>query len=593
MQIPSPGFIFSAFFQAFRRFPGAMICALAGTAVAWALVDSVHAYGRDLGRALMPFALGLPLMTAVTAFAASRYWNERLSWALQAGAFLLMAVCWWYFDPHAADFERVRIFQYFALLLIAHLAVAVAPYLNERPVRDFWEYNRQIFAQFIMGAAFSLILFAGLSLALLAIDNLFNINLPDRIYGRLFVILAGTFNSTYFLYQFPQSYALSDPEGNTYNWVFRTLCKYILIPIVLLYFLILYTYGAKIGLQWSLPKGWVGSLVIGFSVAGIFTYLLNFYLDEVDNSLIVGGFKRYFWWVLLPLTGLLFVAIGKRISDYGVTEDRYMVLLLGSWLALACCYFLISKHDNIKYIPISLAIGSAIWAFGPLSAFSVSERSQKHILREMLEQNGYWENGKVKKGNKLITEPEYQQISSTISYLENHEALAEFYPQPADSNAMKPGGLLDWLQIESEEEKNRVKPVSLSGDDIDELDTRGFDKAYHVRLNTEGVPEELTKQEKYFTLSKNGQMLECWENKGGSAKILEFYDLRPTLAAWRANPEVLKGENYLSISESERLIHLKGKKMQIAFQTERAEFNLRDLDKGFIYLDGWLLLKTE
>ena len=160
-----------------------------------------------------------------------------------------------------------------------------------------------------------------------------------------------------------------------YTTAFKNLTKFILIPITAIYFLILYAFSTKILVTWQLPEGWVGKLVLGFSVAGIFTYLLNFMLVKFDDSVVVKGFRRWFFYILLPMVLLLFVAIGRRIGDYGVTEARYVVAISGAWLLLISVYFILSKRDNIKFIPISLAVFSLLTVLGPLSAFKVSERS--------------------------------------------------------------------------------------------------------------------------------------------------------------------------------------------------------------------------
>ena len=40
--------------------------------------------------------------------------------------------------------------------LAAHLAVAFLPYLDESPVEDFWEYNKRLFGNFMVGAFYAL-----------------------------------------------------------------------------------------------------------------------------------------------------------------------------------------------------------------------------------------------------------------------------------------------------------------------------------------------------------------------------------------------------------------------------------------------------
>jgi hypothetical protein len=593
MRIPSPGFLASAFVQVCKRFPGTMLCTLLGTIACFALVDTAGIDNEQFyARNWMTCQLGLPLLTALVVYSESKTWSTSWAWLLQGLGFVALVGCWYWLDTNAENFDQQIVPQYMALQLVLHLAVAVAPFLNTRPVRDFWEYNRQLFANFVVGAAFTLILYVGLALAVLAVEMLFDLEWPDKIYGKLFILLAGVFNTSYFLYHFPQKYSSESTEGNAYSWVFRNLCKYILIPIVLLYFVILYAYGAKVGLEWSLPKGWISSLVLGFSVAGIFTYLLNFYLAEEDSSLLVKGFKKWFWWVLLPLTALLFIAIGKRIGDYGVTEERFLVAQLGVWLAVACLYFLLSKNDNIKFIPISLGLFALVWAFGPLSAFSVSERSQKGILTGILERNGRFEAGKMKPGTALLTEPEREQVSSTLYYLARRNCLSELLPLHLDSLRDDSGGIMNWLKIESSTTGGRLTISIQASSNREPLEIRGFDIGYPVNLDT---PDNINKSEagNQFVLSEDGTQIEWWQVKDGSSSLVESFSIATALYNWGKEQKPGQPYTYMDLPISDRSFQFIGKKGSIKWVVESATVEILDHKKRLNSSYGWILLKEK
>ena len=627
MKIPTPGFLFSAFIQVCRRFPGTILCTVLGTVACFALIDGSSPSDSEefFARNWIVCQLGLPFLTALVVYSESKDWDKKWGWLLQAIGVATLLGSWFWLDTKAPDFEWRILPQYFALLIVMHLAVAVGPFLNARPVRDFWEYNRQLFANLVVGAAFTLILYAGLALAVLAVDNLFGFNVQERIYAKLFVLLSGIFNTAYFLFHFPEkslgglpAIALAEAGSSPasaeagslpasaeagsppasasgtegYTWVFRNLCKYILIPIVLLYFVILYAYGAKIAIQWSLPKGWVSSLVIGFSVAGIFTYLLNFYLSEEDDSLLVSGFKRWFWWVVLPLTGLLFIAIGTRIRDYGVTEERFLVALLGGWLATACLYFLFSRNDNLKFIPISLALFALAWAFGPLSAFAVSQRSQKGILIEILERNGRFENGKMKPGTASLTEPEREQLSSAIAYLEHRNALSDLLPQPVDSAWFEYGGLLHWLKIESAG-SSQTNSLSIGVEDPSEpISIRGFDMAYPVSFYRERYQDNAISGV-YFRLSEDGKRIEWWQPKDGKSQLTESFNIEPALQKW--SEQKIKGEAsaYFSLPIRERSFTFTGRRGNLCWIAEDANVEIKEGEKILESSNGWVLLKVK
>jgi hypothetical protein len=195
-----------------------------------------------------------------------------------------------------------------------------------------------------------------------------------------------------------------------------------------IYFLILYTYSGKIALTWSLPKGWVSSLVIGFAAAGILTWLLNFLLKKYDKSLIISTFDRLFWVVLFPMVGLLMLAVGKRIMDYGVTELRFLGAHTGSWLLLCCVFFVIVRSRDIRFIPMSLTAFVLMGVYGPISGFELTRRSQKHRLQNLLEQNGMWADGKAKPATEKMPEKTYNQITSCLYALRERGLLEDIQP---------------------------------------------------------------------------------------------------------------------------------------------------------------------
>src|SRR5690606_2891906 len=90
----------------------------------------------------------------------------------------------------------------------------------------------------------------------------------------------------------------------------------------------------------------------------------------------------------VPLLALLFVAIGVRIADYGVTENRYYVLLAACWLLGITVHQLVSRQHYIWIIPMSLlvVIYPTLW-LPSLNVWSVSIRSQDHRLQRLLTEN--------------------------------------------------------------------------------------------------------------------------------------------------------------------------------------------------------------
>src|SRR5690606_3026557 len=93
----------------------------------------------------------------------------------------------------------------------------------------------------------------------------------------------------------------------------------------------------------------------------------------------------FFYLTMIPLIILLGFAIYKRVSDYGVTEERYILIILGVWLTGVSIYFLVFRKDNIKIIPVSLFICVLLGTYGPQGAASVSRQSQLRRLAKLMD----------------------------------------------------------------------------------------------------------------------------------------------------------------------------------------------------------------
>jgi hypothetical protein len=132
----------------------------------------------------------------------------------------------------------------------------------------------------------------------------------------------------------------------------------------------------------------------------------------------------------VPLLVLLFVSIGKRIFAYGITEERYIVLLLGIWLLLMSIYFIFSKKDNIILLPLSLFFIFLVASVGPWSVFNVSKRSQEDRLMELFTKNNIIQLGKLTQLDSVkfnaIPMTDVENMKDILYYLHRHHNLNTF-----------------------------------------------------------------------------------------------------------------------------------------------------------------------
>ena len=116
-------------------------------------------------------------------------------------------------------------------------------------------------------------LYVGLILALSALKLLFDIEIHEELYLEFYIVIIGLFNTWFFVSGIPSN--LEELENvNEYPKGLKIFAQYVLLPLLVLYLIILYAYGAKILIFWDWPKGIVSYLISCVSVLGILTVLL-------------------------------------------------------------------------------------------------------------------------------------------------------------------------------------------------------------------------------------------------------------------------------------------------------------------------------
>lgn len=353
--------------------------------------------------------------------------------------------------------------KFFLWALSAHLLAAFLPFYQKDENFGFWSYNQIIFGRFLLSAVFSGVLFIGISLGLTAIQILFQISIAPKTYLHLFLMCA-YLHTWFFLSEIPTDFDVLN-EKIDYNQSIGILTKYILLPLTSLYMLILYAYSIRILIEMTLPKGWVVYLIVAFSIAGIFALLMIYPLQNEKDEGWINIFTRTFYIALMPLLVLLFISIGVRISEYGFTENRYYVLLLGIWLLGMCVHYAIfRRYHQIKIIPLSLFLMFFLSSFGPWSAFSVAEYSQKSRLYSLLAKNKGLNTAQKIIPISNINTKDKEEIRSIIRFLGDRGSINEInqrLEKPIEftkklSQNEKENKVLVFLEIDAKEEYGKI-----------------------------------------------------------------------------------------------------------------------------------------
>jgi hypothetical protein len=323
-------------------------------------------------------------------------------------------------------------------MLLASLAlmVGLSGHLGRRETNaTFWLFNHRLWLAALLGLTAAILLGAGLFAIHETLKFLFGIEFPRDVPTYIWTISLGFVAPVSALAFAPRSF--TDPitpreEGEFTLRAVSALVKFVLVPLLLVYTAILYAYAIKIALAWELPKGTLGAMVTAYLLVGAATLLLG-YPSRESGGVLVRFFWRYWMWLAALPVLLLFIAVFRRIGDYGMTQSRYLVVLVGIWaLILAGLRIWRGRNLDLRLVPGVLAGLLLAGSFGPGGAIGLSVISQKAELGRLLTQRGILADGKLAPGSaeagKTLPAEDAARVRAIEWYLNSHHALGLLAP---------------------------------------------------------------------------------------------------------------------------------------------------------------------
>ena len=351
---------------------------------------------------------------------------------------------------------------FFTLIPISMVLFLLIPILRKKDNRE--KYLQSVFSNFVTTGIFAAVLWIGIEIILATVNYLFFYS-GDSLFFRLttysFWFITEVFGASLFLS------LLKNPDDNLENYefpfIFNLLIKFAIIPLIIIYTGVLYIYMARVIISMHLPKGLISHLVLWYTAFSVFIMILITPFTQKDKFF--ENFKKYFPYFSIPLIFASLFAVFQRTYQYGITENRYYVLISIFWLLF--CMILYIRKMNITGIFISLITCLVISVYTPLSAKNVSNFSQSQRLKRMLVKYGALKDGKISKITQKLTNSEGSQIHTTIQYISDNSTIAK---------------------LNFKNEKGEV--YSTLGDLEKGLDVKESWKDYYYRSDDEGNYEE-------------------------------------------------------------------------------------------------------
>ena len=421
---------------------------LIATALGLRCIGLIHYEETDLFDEALPWmlaqGLGISLFFALHTVSRYRKLPRPVSLGILALGIGVLYLIGYHFDyMMSMAREETMVLEVIGYALACHLLVAFLPFFRKNTLNGFWQYNKSLFLRAFTTILYTVVLFGGLSGAIAAIQELFNVEITEKIYAYLWFIMAFPVSALIFCAGVPLADDIDALESaSDLPSGLRLFVQFVLLPLVVVYLCILYAYMGKIILSWSLPQGWVTILIMAFSVIGMLAMLLVHPFQQLTEHAWIKVITKNYYRSLLPLLVLQYVAIFTRISDYGFTSARWAVVAITAWLTFITVYKVFFKGKNIILIPSTLFIVAILFLIGPLSHRSISVWSQTAKINRLVKTlNLIDAKGKLKvyEANST-TDSLMGEIYSATRYLNrNHQCtgLEPYINFPTESEIIK------------------------------------------------------------------------------------------------------------------------------------------------------------
>ena len=449
------------FKSGFERFPITIILAFLHF-ITGIYIAEVRSFQSDEFIEVNLLLFGSIFITAMFEMLYEKYFYKKNRWLVRGiYSVITFAVSIIVFVEYLRTNDYYNIY-YFTLIPISIVLFLLIPILKKKENKE--KYLQSVFSNFVITGIFVAVLWIGIEIILTTVNYLF-FNSGDSLFFRLttysFWFITEVFGVSLFLS------LLKKPDDNLENYefpfIFNLLIKFVIIPLIIIYTGVLYIYMMKVLISMHLPKGLISHLVLWYTAFSVAVMILITPFTQKDKFF--ENFKKYFPYFSIPLIFASLFAVFQRTYQYGITENRYYVLISIFWLLF--CMILYIRKMNITGIFISLIACLVISVYTPLSAKNVSNFSQSQRLKRMLVKYGALKDGKISKITQKLTNNEGSQIYTTIQYISDNSTIAK---------------------LNFKNEKGEV--YSTLGDLEKGLDVKESWKDYYYRNDDEGNYEE-------------------------------------------------------------------------------------------------------
>ena len=392
----------------------------------------------------------------------------------------------------------------------------------------------------------SLIIYGILALGILAIMLILNTLLINTynigIYILKFEILLTGF---YLIPQLINAFTNMNVEIGKFA---KNLIKYVLMPIIIATFIVIYIYMIKIIISRNIPKNQVFMILSVLFVIGMMIWTSMQYLKDESVIYKISIKLPYFY---IPFIFLQAYSMTLRVIQGGITPARYLGYMLIIFEIIYIMLFIFNKRQIHNIIIAGIIITIISILIPKINMFDVSNFSQISAIKSY-----------SKSTNK--TTEQLARAKGAYYYLMNSKDGVEYIKKNFSDS-----------EIEELNEKNTIKNSTKKGYTLDSnaiLDIKGYSKLTQIDTSKHyGALDKNTKEDVFSNMD--------FEDQSGNVKLSKINILNE-IQNWMDDYNAYKDKNQaleIVINENQKIILMY---INIEMNEDTVEF---------CYMSGFLL----
>ncbi len=277
------------------------------------------------------------------------------------------------------------------------------------------------------------------------------------VFGRMLILVIGFFYVPSTIYAFSETEKREDAFS-------EILVKYVLFPLTILIFAIIYLYVIKIFILRNVPSNELFSILAGLFILAMPTWTM---MESIEKGSFWHKISVKLPLLFIPLVFFQIYSIGVRIGQYGVTPDRYLGVM---WILLEIIYLVIyyrfHRYTGRMFGVIAAAFVIAL-LFPGVNMYHISAFSQQKIMEQ------------YRSGGELSEETK-QKIYGAYSYLVDLEDSEKFIDEKYTSEEIEE--IKEFYSAAND--RYYSSDISIGTEErVNNLDISGYSKMQIVQYN--------------------------------------------------------------------------------------------------------------